>query len=202
MSKPNIRKWDKENSTYFRVLVLQNGRDLTGYSKQIGMEEKRDKTDVLTNWIVRDFESGYLDPQTKNPKITPLRHADWYKQVSKNPLSHELMFTMYYDTMEWHNTKYADNKRLVEFLKKFYSMVRKPDITPTTLRDTLYVTKRAEKLDPLSIDKPRFMSIEDLNFYLNRLQGEARYSSEAIMHFYTSYKAKYFDRDTHTSTRQ
>ncbi|MEK9157716.1 MAG: hypothetical protein AAB638_00855 [Patescibacteria group bacterium] len=191
MPLSNIRKWDKENSTYFRVLALQNGKELTGYSKMIGMEEKRDKTDVLTNWIVRDFEGGYLDKNTSNPKITPLRCADWYKQVSRGPLQHELMFTMYYDTMEWHNTKYAENKNLVSFLKKFYDLVRK-GVTATTIRNNLYVTARAEKLDPLSVDKPRFMSIEDLNFYLSRLQNEARYTPEQISHFYRTYKEKYF----------
>ncbi|MBS1489710.1 MAG: hypothetical protein JSS93_04220 [Bacteroidetes bacterium] len=188
-----IRKWDKENSTYCRVLVMENGRELVGYSKKIGMEEKQDKTDVLTNWIVRDFEAGYLDKNTVNPKITRLKCADWYKRITKNPLEYELMFTLYYDTMEWHKTMYAEDKRLVEFLKKFYWLVRK-NPTATTVRNSLYVTTRAEKTDPLSIERPRFMSIEDLNFYLSKLQNDGRFTPEQINHFYISYKEKYFTK--------
>lgn len=193
MSRDKDRKWDKENSTYMRVLVMQNGIELTGYSKSIGMEEKRDKVDVLTNWIVRDFEAGYLNKNNTDPRITLLRCADWYKQVSKNPLKHELMFTMYYDTMEWHNTRYASDKKLTVFLQKYFKLVR-TNPTPTTVRDQLYVKTRAEKLDPLSTEKPRFLSIEDLNFYMNRLQNEARYTPDQINHFYNSYKQKYFQR--------
>ena len=188
-----IRKWDKENSTYYRVLVMDNGRDLVGYSKKIGMEEKEDKTDVLTNWIVRDFEGGYLDKNTVNPKITRLKCADWYKRITKNPLEHELMFTLYYDTMEWHNTKYAEDKKLVEFLRKFYWLVRK-NPTATTVRNSLYVSTRATKTNPLSTERPRFMSIEDLNFYLAKLQNDGRFSPDQINHFYTNYKEKYFTK--------
>src|ERR1041385_2015339 len=154
--KDKTQKWDKENSTYCRVLVMENGRELTGYSKQIAMEEKRDKTDLLTNWIVRDFEGGYLDKNTTNPKITRLKCADWYKRISKDPLQHELMFTMYYDTMEWHNTKYSEDKKLVDFLRKFYWLVRK-NPTAGTVKKSLYVFTRAEKTNPLSIERPRFM---------------------------------------------
>jgi hypothetical protein len=63
------------------------------------------------------------------------------------------------------------------------------------VRDNLYVSKRAEKLDPLSVEQPRFMSLEDLNFYVHRLQGEGRYTTEQISHFNTSYKNKYFSKD-------
>ncbi|MCZ8020202.1 MAG: hypothetical protein O9302_03225 [Cyclobacteriaceae bacterium] len=189
MTTDKFRKWDKANSTFMRVLILRNGIELTGYSKKIGMEEKRDKTDVLTNWIIRDFEQGYLNKNNTDPRITELNYSDWYHRKTSSDF--ELMFTLYYDTVEWHNIKYAENKKLVEFLNRFFYLSKK-NATANTLRDQLYVVKRAERLDPLSVDKPRFLSLEDLNFYLNRLQNEDRFTADQLQHFYTSYKQKYF----------
>jgi hypothetical protein len=191
MTDKGRQKWDKENSTYMRVLVMANGNELVGYSKCISMEERRDKVDLLTNWIIRDFETGYLDRNTKDPRITVLNRADWYRQVSKNPLQRDLMFTMYYDVMEWHDTKYAENKKLAQFFLRYYSLVRK-NASATTIRNSLYVNSRAPRVDPLSTERPRFPALEDLNFYIVRLQNEGRYTSEQINHFYRSYKEKFF----------
>jgi hypothetical protein len=191
MTNKQFRKWDKANSTFMRVLIMQNGIELTGYSKKIGMEEKRDKTDVLTNWIIRDFEQGYLNKNNLDPRITALKYSDWYHR--KSVTEFELMFSLYYDTVEWHDIKYAKNKKLVDFLNRF-CYLSKHNATANTIRDQLYVTKRAERLDPLSTEKPRFLSLEDLNFYMNRLQSEERFTNDQLQHFYTSYKQKYFQQ--------
>ena len=61
-----------------RVIYLQNGYTLTGYSKKVGQNERRDKVDLLTNWILRDLLNGYLDKATTNPKITPIERIEYY----------------------------------------------------------------------------------------------------------------------------
>ncbi len=70
--------WDRAHSTFLRIIYLMNGYTLVGYSKKVGRNEKQDKIDLLTNWILRDLKNGYLDRATTNPKITPLDRIEYY----------------------------------------------------------------------------------------------------------------------------
>jgi hypothetical protein len=183
--------WDKKNSTFMRWMYFQNGNRFPGYSKKYGQTERRDKTDLITNWILRDLSGGYLDKHTTDPKITPLDFSDWYKQISPNQW--EPMFRLDYTCPQWYNTKYMEDRKLVAFLTNFYTMLRNGK-SVSYIINALQVKTRAERLDPLGYDTPRFISIDDLNIYTHKLKAEGKYSNEQINHFYQNYKQKYFTK--------
>jgi hypothetical protein len=109
--------WDKANSTYMRIIYLSNGVNLTGYSKKYMQNERRDKIDLLTNWMLRDFKNGYLDKRTSNQKITTLDHIEYF--IKQNDSYHPII-NLYYDFPEWINHKWMDQKKFFYFIKRFY----------------------------------------------------------------------------------
>lgn len=180
--------WDKAQSTYMRVIYLQNGYTFTGYSKKVGRNERRDKVDLLTNWILRDLKAGYLDKRTTNPKITPIDRIEYFLKQSE---SYEPILNLYYDFPEWVNTKWMENKKFYVFINRFYEMVRN-QASVTTIANALEVRTRAQQQDPLDISIPRFSSMPDLNAYIHRLKTHTDLSGEAVDNFYRKYKEKYF----------
>jgi hypothetical protein len=186
--KFNEPVWDRTHSTYMRIIYLQNGYTLTGYSKKVGRNERRDKTDLLTNWILRDLKSGYLDKHTLNPKITPVDRVEYY--VKRNE-SYEPILNLYYSFPEWINTSWMDNKKFFSFINRLYGMVRN-QATVTDISNALEVRTRAPRQDPLDITFPRFASITDLNAYVHLMRSKSDIPSDAIEDFYNKYKSKYF----------
>ena len=182
--------WDKANSTYMRIIHLANGYHFTGYSKKYRNNERRDKTDLLTNWILRDFSNGYLDKKTTNPKITELDHVEYFM---KKGTEYVPVINLYYDFAEWPNQAWMDNKKFFSFIYRFYDMIIK-GVPMMTICNELEVTSRAPRIDPLSIDTPRFMSPRDLAAYVFRMRQEGKYETEAIENFYRKYQDKYFTR--------
>jgi len=180
--------WDKAHSTFIRIIYLQNGYTLTGYSKKVGRNERRDKVDLLTNWILRDFRNGYLDKNTTNNKITPIDRIEYY---TKRGESIDPIFNLYYDFPEWINTKWLENKKLVSFINRFYSLLRKGN-NPSAIVNELEVRTRAPKQDPLDVSVRRFSSMIDLNTYIIHLRSASDIPTEAINHFYNKYKETHF----------
>jgi hypothetical protein len=179
--------WDKAHSTFVRVIYLKNGYTLTGYSKKVGRNERRDKIDLLTNWFLRDLKNGYLDVSTKNPKITPTERVEYY---FKNGEALEPIVNLYYDFPEWINPKWMENRKLVSFINRFYSLIRK-GATPTAIANELEIRTRAPKQDPLDISLKRFSNMLDLNAYVLRLRNESELPIEAVDNFYRKYKEKH-----------
>lgn len=186
-ARHNEPVWDKAHSTYMRIIYLKNGYTFTGYSKKVGRNERRDKVDLLTNWILRDLKAGYLDKHTTNPKITPVDRIEYFL---KRGDAHEPVVNLYYDFPEWINSKWMDNKKFFAFVNRFYSMLRS-QASPTTIANALEIRTRAAAQDPLDISTPRFASMPDLNAYIYRLRNETDLSSEAVDNFYRKYKEKY-----------
>lgn len=180
--------WDKAHSTYMRVIYLQNGYTFTGYSKKVGRNERRDKVDLLTNWILRDLKAGYLDKRTTNPKITTVDRVEYFLKQGE---SYAPILNLYYDFPEWVNTKWMENKKFCVFINRFYEMVRN-QASVTTIANALEVRTRAQQQDPLDISIPRFSSMPDLNAYIHRLKTHTDLSGEAVDNFYRKYKEKYF----------
>jgi len=171
-----------------RIIYLKNGYTFTGYSKKVGRNERRDKVDLLTNWILRDLKSGYLDKRTTNPKITPVERIEYFIKRSEE---YEPIINLYYDFPEWVNTKWMENKKLYSFINRFYSMLRN-QVNPSSIANALEIRTRATKQDPLDISLPRFATIPDLNAFVQRLKEESDLEAEAIDNFYRKYKEKYF----------
>jgi hypothetical protein len=186
--KFNEPVWDRTHSTYMRIIHLQNGYTLTGYSKKVGRNERRDKTDLLTNWILRDLKSGYLDKHTRNHKITPLDRIEYY---IKRDESYQPILNLYYSFPEWTNTTWMDNKKFFSFINRLYGMLRH-EATVTDISNALEVRTRASRIDPLDITSPRFASIIDLNAYVHLLKGRSDIPQAALEDFYNKYKSKYF----------
>ena len=180
--------WDKAHSTYVRTIYLTNGYTLTGYSKKVGRNERRDKIDLLTNWILRDLKNGYLDRKTTNPKITPVDRIEY---SFKRGDAQEPIINLYYDFPEWVNPKWMDVKKMYVFINRFYEMLRN-QLPPTSIANALEVRTRAQNQDPLDISIPRFSSMPDLNAYIYRLKNESSLPAEAIDNFYRKYREKYF----------
>lgn len=180
--------WDKKNSTFMRNIYCCNGYVFTGYSKKYKNNERRDKTDLLTNWILRDFKNGYLDKKTSNPKITEVDRVEYFQKRSER---YEPIVNLYYDFAEWPDQKWMDNKKFFAFIYRFYDMIRK-GIDATAIVNALEVRTRATRFDPLYLDTPRFSSMNDLNAYVYKLRQEEKEEIEAIENFYRKYKEKYF----------
>lgn len=181
--------WDKAHSTYLRVIYLQNGYTLTGYSKKVGQNERRDKVDLLTNWILRDLLNGYLDKATTNPKITPIERIEYY---AKRGESSEHILNLYYDFPEWISSKWMENRKFTSFINRFYWLIRNGK-NPTAIANELQVRTRAPKFDPLDISLKRFANMTDLNAYVIRLKQESDLPKDAVDNFYRSYKEKFLN---------
>ena len=179
--------WDKAHSTFVRVIYLQNGYTLTGYSKKVGRNERRDKIDLLTNWILRDLKNGYLDKLTKNPKVTPTDRIEYY---FKRGDSLEPIVNLYYEFPEWVDMKWTEQRKLVSFINRFYALLRK-GVDPSAISNELEIRTRAPKQDPLDISIRRFASMIDLNAYVLRLRNESDLPKEAVDNFYSKYKEKH-----------
>lgn len=187
-SVQNEPVWDKAHSTFVRIIYLKNGYNLTGYSKKVGRNERRDKIDLLTNWILRDLKNGYLDKCTTNGKITPTDRIEYHLKAGDTI---EPIFNLYYDFPEWINSKWLENKKLVSFINRFYTLIRK-GANPTTIVNELEVRTRAPKQDPLDVSVRRFSNMIDLNTYIIHLRSGSDIPTEAINHFYNKYKEMHF----------
>ncbi len=182
--------WDKANSTFMRQIYCCNGYAFTGYSKKYKNNERRDKTDLLTNWILRDFKNGYLDKKTTNPKITEVDRVEYFQKRNER---YEPIVNLYYDFAEWPDQKWMDNKKFFAFIYRFYDMIRK-GIDATAIVNALEVRTRAPRFDPLYLEAPRFGSMNDLNAYVYKLRQDGKEEIEAIENFYRKYKEKYFTK--------
>ena len=182
--------WDKTNSTYMRNIYLTNGYVFTGYSKKYRNNERRDKTDLLTNWILRDLKNGYLDKNSTNPKITEVDRIEYFKKTGTEYVP---VINLYYDFAEWPNQVWMDNRKFFAFIHKLYDMLRRGIPIPTII-NTLEVRTRAPRVDPFFLDTPRFATLNDLNAYVFRLRQEGKFEKEEIENFYRKYLEKYFKK--------
>jgi hypothetical protein len=190
MNQPikNSPVWDKANSTFMRLIVLLNGVTLTGYSKKVARNERNDKIDLLTNWILRDFKNGYLNRRTKNEKITQLDYIDYYKKTDND---YEPIIKLTYTHPEWLNPQWMENRKLYVFINRFYDFIEKGK-DESFIINALEVKSRTAPQDPFNISLVRFTSIRDLNAYVDKLKNQNDLSMEAIEHFYRAYCAKHF----------
>jgi hypothetical protein len=180
--------WDKTHSTYLRIIYLKNGYTLTGYSKKVGRNERINKVDLLTNWILRDFKNGYLDKATTNPRITPVDRIEYY---TKKGDAYEPIVWLYYDYANWINPKWTENRKLVAFIERLYFLIQKGK-DAAAISNELEIRTRAPKQDPLDISIKRFLNLNALNAYMIHLRSESDLPQESIDHFYRKYKEKYF----------
>ena len=180
--------WDKAHSTFVREIFLKNGTRLTGYSKRVGRNERRDKIDLLTNWMLRDLKNGYLDKSTTNPKITALDHIEYFFTTEGSP---EPIVNLYYEFPEWTNMRSLENKKLVKFINRFYELIRKGK-NPSEISNELEIRTRATNQNLLDVTLRRFSNMIDLNAYVLRLKNESDFPSGAIDHFYIKYKETHF----------
>lgn len=192
MNQPikNTPVWDKANSTYMRLIILENGVTLTGYSKKVGRNERKDKIDMLTNWILRDYKSGYLNSKTTNGRITTLDKIDYYQKVYNE---YEPVITLTYTHPEWINTRWMENKKFYVFIQRLYDFIYK-NKDESFIINSLEVRTRSYTNDPLDLSVFRFASIRDLNAFTDRLKKQQDYPNEAIAHFYREYLNKYQNR--------
>lgn len=188
--RKNEPVWDKANSTYMRVIYLKNGYTLMGYSKKCFRNERKDKIDLLTNWILRDLKSGYLNEKTARPGITPTERIEYFLYRNQ---SYEPVISLYYSFPEWTNTRWMDQKKFFVFIHRFYDMLRK-NVSVPEIVNALEVRTRAQSQDLLDYSRPRFSTIPDLNAYIKKLKEDSDLSDEAIEHFYREYKQKYFNK--------
>ena len=188
--KTNEPVWDKVNSTFMRNIYCCNGYVFTGYSKKYKNNERRDKTDLLTNWILRDFKNGYLDKKTTNPKVTEVDRLEYFQNRNQR---FEPVINLHYDFADWPDQRWMDNKKFFCFITRFYDMIRK-GLDASTIVNALEIRTRAPRFDPFHLDAPRFASMNDLNAYVFKLRHEEKEQPEAIEHFYRKYKDKYFNR--------
>ena len=179
--------WDKTNSTYMRIIYLKNGYTLTGYSKKYLQNERIDKIDLLTNWILRDFKNGYLDKKTANTKITELDRIEYF--IKQNG-TYSPVINLYYDFPEWVNLKWAEQRKFAAFINKLYNMIRR-NTGVSEIVNALEIRTRSSARDPLDISTARFMGLPDLNAYVHKLISEGNLEGEAIENFYRKYKEKF-----------
>ncbi len=182
--------WDKANSTYMRNIYLANGMVFTGYSKKYHHNERRDKIELLTNWILRDLKNGYLDKHTSNPKVTTVDRIEYF---IKQGADYAHIITLYYSYAEWIDPAWMANRKLVAFITRFYDMVRNK-ANVMAICNALEVRTRAPKYDPLSLEAPRFTSVNDLNAFVFNMREEGKFELEELQNFYRKYMSKFFNK--------
>lgn len=178
--------WDKENSTFIQRIVLhQSRKEFFGYSKKIAFEEKNDKDAVLINWIIRMYETGYLDE--KSTQRDKIEYIEYFRNDKPDPT---FIVRLYYRYPEW-NPAFLNNKRLVHFINKFYSMIEQ-GVGVAYIKKSLYINSRSKASDPLDLSVHRFSNERHLaNFCADILNKQLRPEGE-IQHFFHQYKQKYF----------
>lgn len=182
--------WDRKESTFVRSIHLETGVSLTGYSKKVGRNERRDKTDLLTNWILRDYKNGYLDRKTTR-SIDRLDRIEYYKKIDND---YELVIILHYTFADWGRSRWITNKKFFSFINRFYSMIEMGR-SISEIVNALEVRTKASPQDPLDISVCRFPTMRDLNAYVVYLKTETDIPHDAIDSFYEKYKQKYFNHE-------
>ena len=175
---------DKQNSTYYHHILLDNGRKpLFGWSCEHGRHERLDKIDTLTNAICRLYASGYinLDPPQNRANACAIQ---FYR--NKDDLH---LVTMYKRSMEYECDEVLDDpyyEKLRIFLDSFYGYILKNE-SPSWIYSQLYVKAQGksvqEKLNP---SNRRFATDTELRRYANALvkDGIAQGLVEAFVRKY------------------
>ncbi len=182
----NDNGWDRQGSTYVRIISFADGKEMTGYSKKINFTERRNPVDALTNFILRDYMGGYLDAKSEKALANPTIRIDYYLNRTQ-----ERIVSLTYVTPDW-TQKGAENKKLLNWVNRFYAMIRSGK-SPAEIEDALMVRTRERNRDELDTSYQRFFTLTDLNYYFNMLLDQKKYPEEAVHHFYRSYKEKYFN---------
>lgn len=181
-------QWDKDNSTFYRNILLMGKPLLVGYSKKMGMHERNDKMAVLINWIIRDYESGYLDP--KNNRVDRIEKVEYFEKSNDRHL-----FNLHYSYPEYVDPYLLEDdefKPVVDFLNKFYTLI-KQGVATYEIRQKLYIKGRSRpKEDPLDVSKRRFAQFEDLRNYVADLLLAGRVTPKQAEDFVVRYSEKWF----------
>lgn len=180
-------QWDTLDSTYMQKIYFKgNKAPLIGYSKRSGYSERNDKLSLLTNWIIRMYTTGYLDP--KNTTKDDIECIEYYFNKKAPPI---LIFRLYYDYAEW-NPAYLDKKKLVDWIDRFYAMIEKGEL-PDNIYRAMYDKTRTRKEDPFDLSLKRFMNANHLAKYCSQLFRDGAYAAGEIERFYHAYWKKHLE---------
>lgn len=179
--------WDKTGSTFIQRIMFRNSqREMLGYSKKVAFNERNDKDALLTNWILRMYRDGYLDP--KNTSKDAIDFIEYYQNTQPEPT---LIIRLYYTYPEW-NPAYLSNKRLVNFINRFYDGIEKGH-TATEIYNRLYIRSHSREADPLDLSTMRFSNERHLSNYCAKLMADGKPQGE-VEHFFHQYKEKYLTK--------
>ncbi len=177
------RAVDKSRSTYIQRVFLKNGIWFPGYSKRADAEEATDKTLVLQNWILRMYEKGYLD-ENNTDRDDAEKIEYYFRGKHQKPV---LAFILYQDYFEWVPEYYRPY--LNDFLNEFYRL-KKEGKDPYKI---LYISKKSENRNPLSLDSKSFFDKHNLRMHCTRIYKSSKRPIGAIKAYYISYSQKYLD---------
>lgn len=172
--------WDSENSTYCQEISFTDGRTIVGYSRKIGFAEMRDKKKLLTNWILRSYQGGYLNATHRSKGVVCIK----YSKMIEGRYKHFL--TLYQDYPEWVPNLYDDKIQL--FLNKFYFFKREGK-DPYQL---LYERKKDKQYNPIDLDSQRFFNRNDLRLHCVRIINDGVREKSELQNYYIKYVKKYF----------
>ena len=89
----NQAAWNIYDSTFIQKIFLQNGFELSGYSKKVGFAKKNDKQALLINWIIRMRKAGYLDCNCRKSRWK-IDYIEYY--INKQPYKEPILRLKYY----------------------------------------------------------------------------------------------------------
>jgi len=177
-------KFNTIASTYFQKIILSNGVILKGYSQKSGFAEKTDKDDLLINFILRMYQSGYFDKDNVGTK-KQLEQIEYYLNDSFEPIH---ILNLYYDTFELIRTDFELSPKVMRFLTRFYEV--KKDSRKSKVLDELY-QKQKQTIDIFDLSKKRFITKKSLVEYCYLMIDQKKCTKAEAEHFYQKYLLKF-----------
>ncbi|MEP5613719.1 MAG: hypothetical protein ABJP45_15815 [Cyclobacteriaceae bacterium] len=184
-NKFNDAAWDSELATYKQLIQFQNGKSIDGYSKKIDCTEMNDKISLLTNWIIRMYKKGYLDPN--NPARDPISFIEY-----KHNRTGELILRLYYNYCEWGESILEKRNigKLITFINRFYELISAGH-SSAEIVSKLYDSKAKKSVKLYDLDAKRFSNEQELVRYCHVLIHEKGADIGRVKTFFHAYKTKF-----------
>lgn len=178
-SFPGSGRFDPINSSFKHRIHLQNGKELTGYSKSLLFPETPDKTVLLERVIVRLINNGYLQPDRT-------KYIEFFLNTPLLP-TEQRVITLFPDRYIIGDVQqYIQDHRLYTFITRMYDQIRKGEIVTKSLQHKATVT--ASNLFDTS--RKRFNTEEELHGFVVK-QLQSGHPNGQVLNFYHKYRAQW-----------
>ena len=179
--------WDERGSTFCQLIRFTNGKSIQGYSKRVGFNERNNKIDLLTDWILRNLVGGYLDQ--KNPSKSEIDCIEFYRNEIDG--SAKLILRLHYTHYEIDKNNFEDPSKLLKFLRRFYERVNAGHHAMEIYNELkIRVKQRSENL--LSLERHIFQDPIQLLHHCQKIIKTRKHQPSEVRDFFGQYMSRFF----------